>query len=529
MNDIFHDHDHEHEDFAHMPTEEDHPLWAKERIELRSVGIDVGSSTSHLMFSKLVLRRLGMALSSKFIVVSREVTYESPIMLTPFLPGNIIDIQALSQFVDRSYHQAGISRDKIDTGAVIITGDAARKDNAEAIANMFSRQAGKFVCATAGPNLEAQMAVFGSGVVDRTGEAIDGADTGMNVDVGGGTAKLAIARKGAIVDTAAMNVGARLVVFDEHGCIVKTEEAGRIIAEDMGVQLKVGQVLKQETKKEIASRLADCLFNVVSRKPLTPLTQKLMITSPLTFNGEVGFVTFSGGVSEYVYNKESQVFGDLGPLLGEEIRKRVGKFAIPMEEPAQRIRATVIGASQYTVQVSGNTIFISEPGLLPLRNLQVITPHWAGDTASKESVAQAVGEGAYSDAYYLTSQVTKESVAQAFAEAFRRYDLQEGDKPVALALHWPWGPSYPLLHAFAEGLLSAMKSTISHRVPIVLVFDADLGKLIGNNLAQELPAKYPLLSIDGVDLKDFDFIDIGEEITEAQAVPVVIKSLIFRV
>ncbi|MBI4287634.1 MAG: ethanolamine ammonia-lyase reactivating factor EutA [Chloroflexi bacterium] len=504
MNDTFHDHDHEHEDHAEMPLEEDHPLWAKERIELRSVGIDIGSSTSHLMFSRLVLRRLGMALSSKFIVVSREVTYESPIMLTPFLPGNIIDIQALSLFVDQSYHQAGIAPDKIDTGAVIITGDAARKDNAEAIANMFSRQAGKFVCATAGPNLEAQMAVFGSGVVDKTGEGNEAEDTGMNVDVGGGTAKLAIAQRGAIVDTSAMNVGARLVVFDEHGCIVKTEEAGRIIAEDMGVELKVGQVLKQETKQEIASRLADCLFNVVSRKPLTRLTQKLMITSPLSFNGKVGFMTFSGGVSEYVYSKESQVFGDLGPLLGAEIRKRASQFPVPMQEPACRIRATVIGASQYTVQVSGNTIFISEPGLLPLRNLQVVTPHWVDDT------------------------VTKESVAQAFGEAFRRYDLEEGDKPVALALHWPWGPSYPLLQGFAQGLLEAMKSTIARRVPMVLVFDADLGKLIGNNLAQELPAKYPLLSIDGVDLKDFDFIDIGEEITEAQAVPVVIKSLIFR-
>ena len=215
-------------------------------------------------------------------------------------------------------------------------------------------------------------------------------------------------------------------------------------------------------------------------------------------------MTFSGGVSEYIYNRESKVFGDLGPLLGEEIRSRAAGFPIPVEEPAQRIRATVIGASQYTVQVSGNTIFISEPGLLPLRNLQVVTPHWANDT------------------------VTKESVAQAFGEAFRRYDMQEGEKAVALALHCPWGPSYPLLQGFAQGLLAALKSTIASRVPIILVFDADLGKLIGNNLAQELPPKYPLLSIDGVDLKDFDFIDIGEEITEAQAVPVVIKSLIFR-
>jgi len=507
MNGEFHEHSHGegHEDEAHMPLEEEHPLWARERIELKSVGIDIGSSTSHLMFSRLVLRRLGMALSSKFIIVSREVTHESPILLTPFLPGNIIDIQALSEFITKAYERSGLTPDKIDTGAVIITGDAARKDNAEAIAEMFSQQAGKFVCATAGPNLEAQMAVNGSGTVDKTGEGNGGSETGMNVDVGGGTAKLAIANRGAIVDTSAMNVGARLVVYDEHNCVIKIEDAGRIVSEDLGLNLKIGQVINQEIKQKISRRLANSLVNVMSRTTLTPLTQKLMVTSGLTYPGKVDFITFSGGVSEYIYNHEPKVFGDLGPFLAEEIRQRAVDLKIPVQEPAQRIRATVIGASQYTVQVSGNTIFISEPGLLPQRNLQVLTPRWGDDN------------------------LTRESVKQAFGDAFRRNDMQEGDKAVALALHWPWGPYYNLLQAFAQGLLSALSTTISKKVPIILVFDADLGKLIGNNLAQELPPGYPLISIDGIELKDFDFIDIGAEITEAQAVPVVIKSLIFRV
>lgn len=506
MND-FHEHDEhdEHEDIAHMPTEEEHPLWSKERIELKSVGIDIGSSTSHLMFSRLVLRRQGWALSSKFRVISREITYESPVLLTPFLSNIIIDTTTLSSFIDRAYAQSKTSPQQVNTGAVIITGEAARKENAEAIASLFSEQAGKFVCATAGPNLEAKMSAYGSGAVDKSwGEEGEGKAV-MSVDVGGGTSKIAIAHKGVVVDTVAMNVGARLFVFNQTGRLARIEEPGKLVMEELGLNFSLGDKPTPEEKTRLARALAGALFEVLERKPLSPLCRKLMITPALSYTGKIDALLFSGGVSEYIYGYEKEDYGDLGNILAEEIRRLAKRtdFGIPLLEPVQRIRATVIGASQYTVQVSGSTIFISQDDLLPLRNLQVIAPH------------------------IDDSNITPEGIKKALQESFRRSDLQEGDYPIALALHWSAGPAYPLMKTLVTSVLSSLPRTIKKKLPIVLVFDADIGKLVGSLLAQEIGVGQKVISIDGIDLQDFDFVDIGEELP-AGVVPVVIKSLIFR-
>lgn len=504
MNDILHEHE-EHEDLAHMPLDEAHPLWSRERIELKSVGIDIGSTTSHLMFSRLVLRRQGLSLSSKFRVVSREITYESPILLTPFLGGITIDTTTLSNFFDRAYAQSKTSPHQVNTGAVIITGEAARKENAVAIASLFSEQAGKFVCATAGPNLEAKMAAYGSGAVDKSwGEKGEGRAV-MNVDVGGGTCKIAIAYKGAVVDTAAMNVGARLFVFNQAGRLVRIEEPGKLVLEELGLRLGLGDKPSQEEKVRLARALAGALLNIMERKPPSPLCRKLMITPPLSYTGKIDSLLFSGGVSEYIYSYEKGDYGDLGNLLAEEIRRQARRpdFAIPLEEPLQRIRATVIGASQYTVQVSGSTIFISEDGMLPLRNLQVVAPQ------------------------IEDNNITPEGIERALQESFRRSDLEEGERPVALALHWTAGPAYPLMKNLVSGVLASLPATLKKKLPVVLVFDADIGKLVGSLMAQETGAGQKIISIDGIELQDFDYIDIGEELP-AGVVPVVIKSLIFR-
>src|SRR3972149_1571998 len=207
-----HDED-EDEGAADMPMDEEHPMWRSERIALTSVGIDIGSSTSHLIFSRLVLRRQGLALSSRFVVVKREILHESPILLTPYLDWTTIDTNELNEFIQEAYGQARLTPKDIDTGAVIVTGEAAKKKNAEAIAALFSAQAGKFVCATAGHNLEAILAAYGSGAVAMTLEQ-GGHYTVMNVDVGGGTSKLAIVQRGAVIDTAALEVGARLIAME---------------------------------------------------------------------------------------------------------------------------------------------------------------------------------------------------------------------------------------------------------------------------------------------------------------------------
>ncbi|MBI4285519.1 MAG: ethanolamine ammonia-lyase reactivating factor EutA, partial [Chloroflexi bacterium] len=370
--------------------------------ELISVGIDIGSSTTHLMFSRLWLHRRGRNLSSRFEVVGREVIFRSPVLLTPYRDWDTIDTEALAQFIARSYALAGVESHHVDTGAVICTGEAVKKKNAEAIVRLFADQGGKFVCATAGPNLEAILAAHGSGAVARSHDS-----TIMNVDLGGGTCKMAIAKNGAILETACINVGARLVAWDAQGQVNRIEEAGAKIARWAGVPLELGKSLSQKDKIAMAEVMVRVLLEFLDGGSLSPQAEELLITPLHKYIRDSAQLYFSGGVSEYIYGRESQDYGDLGPLLAEAIRRRVPSLGLTVGESAEGLRATVVGASQYTVQVSSSTIFLSRKDLLPIRDLLVVTPSLEGLEPSAEGVARAI------------------------QNAFTRFDLLEHPRPVA--------------------------------------------------------------------------------------------------
>ena len=483
--------------------EEDHALWQRDRIALRSVGIDIGSSTSHLIFSTLEMRRQGAVLSSRFELSRRRIDYRSDILITPFTGGVSIDTGRLSAFFERCYREAGLLPADVDTGAVITTGDAARKDNAEAIVRLFSEQAGHFVCASAGPRLEARMAAYGSGAVARS--AALGDATLLNVDVGGGTTKLALVRDGAVIETAAINTGARLVTVDEHGRLTQVEDAARTVARHRGFALRTGQRLRPEIAAALAGALAESLLQAAARAPLSPLAADLMITGALRCEGPVQALLFSGGVSEYVYEVEARSYGDLGPLLGRRLRELLPVWlpGVPVERPAQGIRATVIGAAQFTAQVSGNTIYVRNPALLPLRNLQVVTLRFDAAEPSAGRIARGV------------------------TAALRRHDLAEGERPVALAVHWPHGPAWRHLDALSRGLAAALAGSVRRSLPVVVVLDCDVARLVGANLCEALGGYPDIVCLDGVQLEDLDYIDISREHADAGVVTVVIKSLVF--
>jgi ethanolamine utilization protein EutA len=488
--------------------DEEHPMWRSERITLNSVGIDIGSSTSHLIFSRLTLRRQGVALSSRFVVINREIIHESPILLTPYIDKTTIDTNKLGDFIREAYRNAALTPEDIDTGAIIVTGEATKKKNAEAIVALFSAEAGKFVCATAGHNLESILAAYGSGAVHMTYH--EGGDfTVMNVDIGGGTSKVAIVQGGKVIDTCAIEVGARLIAMDENGVINRLEDTALKIAKMAGIDgLKLGAIMTDDQKEKFSQTLCDSLFEVLERGKLSPEVENLLLTPNLDFTEPIHAVMFSGGVSEFIYGYEKRNLGDLGVQLGKNVRARANQLGggnIPLRPADVRIRATVIGASQYTVQVSGNTIYLSHPELLPLRNLQVVTPQFEQNEA-------------------ITATEIKDSVVRAL----QRFDAQDAERTIALAIRWELGPSYPLIRTLAEALVGAMKDHIDQGQPLVLVFDADIAKLMGNIIERELIPGAGIISIDGIDLKDFDFIDIGQELPDAKAVPVVIKSLIFR-
>jgi ethanolamine utilization protein EutA (predicted chaperonin) len=473
-------------------------LELEDEIRLTSVGVDIGSSTSHLAFSRLVLERL----DNRYVVSKREVLHESEVLLTPFADDTTIDAAALGRFIEAQYRQAGIEPSAIDTGALILTGVAVRRANARAIGELFAAQAGKFVAVSAGDALETTLAAFGSGAAARS---IRESARVMNVDVGGGTSKIAVCEAGELVEATAIDVGARVMALDAEGRVARVEEAGRRFAAEAGLALRPGGTPDPAALDRMAERMAERLFEAMSRPVLAAETAALLRLEPLRNARPPDVVTFSGGVSEYIYGREARAFGDLGPRLARAIRARIERWGPRLERPEQGIRATVIGASQYTIQVSGSTIFVSPHGALPLRNVPVIAPVLP---LEEEPLAPA-------------------AIAAAIEHALKRLDLHDGERPVALCYRWRGSATFARLDAFCRGAASGLARLLQHGHPLVLVGDGDVGGLIGIHCREELRLPGAIVSVDGITLKEFDFVDIGALLEASGAVPVVIKSLVF--
>ncbi|NYT70369.1 ethanolamine ammonia-lyase reactivating factor EutA [Pusillimonas noertemannii] len=473
-------------------------LEEEDEIRLVSVGVDIGSSTSHLVFSRIVLERL----DNRYIVSERVVLHESDVLLTPYAQDQTIDAAALGAFIDRQYELAGVEPCNIDTGALILTGVAVRRSNARAIGELFASQAGKFVSVSAGDGLEATLAAYGSGAMARS---IRENSRVMNIDIGGGTSKIAVCEAGELVEMTAVDVGARIVSFDGQGRVQRIEEAGRRFAQEAGLSLELGQVPDEAGLGRMVEIMADCLMEVVRQPELAESTAQLLRLDPLRNARMPDAITFSGGVSEYIYGRQAAGFGDLGARLAQAMLDRVAAWGPALHQPEQGIRATVVGASQYTIQVSGSTIYVEPLDALPLRNVPVISP----------------------DLDLAPEQLDAEGIAQAIAAALRRLDLHEGDRPVALCYRWQESAMYGRMDAFCRGVSEGLSRHLAKGQPLILVGEGDIGGLIGMHLKQVLGMKNTIASIDGIALKEFDFIDIGKMLDTSGAVPVVIKSLVF--
>lgn len=482
--------DHHGEDVAEAEDAAEELAWRLDNVELVTVGLDIGSSTSHLLLSRLHLQRLAQSLSSRFVVVERETLHRSPIRLTPFRPGGLIDAAALRGLLEEGYRQAGIGPGDVDTGAVILTGVALERANARPVAELFAAEGGKFVCASAGHNMEAILAAHGSGAVAL---ARGSGRPGLHLDVGGGTTKLALLEGGEVRRTAAVAAGGRLLVLDAHGRVERVEGAG------LGVE--VGDRLTGPARRRLADELAAAVLDAAAGGSAGGrlLTPPLEVAEPL----ERLRVTVSGGVSEYLFGRESRTFGDIAPELAAALRARFEAAGVRPEPAREGIRATVIGASQFTVQVSGSTVHLRTEERLPLHNLPVVRPRLAPRAPLAGRVAAAIGE------------------------AFARLDLGEGDAPVALALAWQGEPRYEALRELAGGVAAGLRRTLERGLPVVLAVDADVGLSLGAILTEEFAAGPGLLVLDGLDLEELDYVDVGRVLRPAGVVPVVVKSLAF--
>lgn len=476
------------------------PSWASgdgtSNLSLLTVGIDIGSSTTLFTVSRVELALVG----SRYVPVERDVIFASDILLTPYQRSGLIGTDALRRFMEEQLAAARITPGQIDSGAVILTGNALERRNSRLVSEVFADLAGRFVVAAAGDDLEAMLSAFGSGAVSAS---LALPLPVLHIDVGGGTTKFAWCDNGKVTSTCAIRVGARVVSTDDDGRVLHVTESGKQILKSLRRTLVRGDVLHEEDRRELAAFVVDRIEDVIAGADTRAL-RSLMLTAPLALRAKEFHLSFGGGVSEYIYARETGDFGDLGPWIGDLLRRRILDAGRGLVETSRGIRSTVTGASQFTVQVTSQTVHISSEAVLPLRNIPiaVIDVGDLGDQFDSEEMRKAVIAGA--SAHGATLRQT-----------------------IGIGLIWAGTASFRRLDAAAAGLVMAMVQTWSRNGLAVVVMDADIGGLVGDAVRRHLPTEIELVCVDGIESRHFDHIDIGPVNHATGVLPVVVKSLLF--
>ena len=470
----------------------------REYLKLLSVGIDVGSSTSHLVFSRLTLKReLSIFnMSNRFNLTDREIVYEGNIRFTPLIDRNTIDIEEVIKFFEEEYKKAKITPDMVDTGAVIVTGETAKKQNALEIVNRLSSESGKFVSASAGPNFESILGAMGSGIVELSKQK---QNTILNVDIGGGTSNLAISSNGEILTTSCINIGGRLLGIDENFKIWRIDDPTEIVMDHLNMKYKIGDIINEDDVRLIAHEYAKSLFEVMNGPATSKITKELMMTDDLDFSMQVDEVSFSGGVAEMIYNKNSQGYQDIGRYLAEEIKILLKKFNAKLIEPENKIRATVIGAGAFSLSVSGSTCYYDENIKLPLVNVPVIP---------------------------INIIPRDQSLKNKVENALKNYNLKEGKN--TFALYFKEILSHNDLERFANEIEAALPKSVTNKKIILIILKFDGAKMLGITIRDNTSIKKNLFCLDELDLQSGDWIDIGAPLKSSEAFPITIKSLVFN-
>ena len=448
--------------------------------ELLSVGLDVGTTSTQMVVSRLAVsnRASGFAVP-ELTIARRDILYQSPVYFTPLLEEKRMDAQALRQIVEREYRAAGISREKVDTGAIIVTGETSRKENAAAVLEALADLAGDFVVAAAGPDLESLLAAKGSGAAEyseKTGETV------LHMDIGGGTSNLALIRQGAVVRTGCLNVGGRLIKLDKMGMLTYVSPVLSEIT-----SLKQGQRAGEGELEALAEKLTEALEMAAGLREKTSLLERLMTreAAPWACPEEDVVISFSGGVADCIEGEHAPTeFGDLGVYLGRAIRKSRlcrGDYRLGRET----IRATVIGAGCHSTQLSGSTVFTKNVRL-PLKDLPVAR------------ITYAEQEG---------------SLPQAIRARTAPF---EGD--AILALPGYASPSYGQVKRLAEQIAGSVKG------PVYLCLEQDMAKALGQAIAARLEPGRSVLCLDRVAPGADSYLDVGAPL--GPALPVVVKTLI---
>lgn len=466
---------------------------------LTSVGIDVGTTTTKLIVSKLTFSNIMPGHHVPKIEISKkQITYIGNVYFTPYQDRKNVDAEALRNIIAREYANVGLKPEEVDTGAIIITGEAAKKDNASEIVHSISKFAGDFVVATAGPDLESIIAGKGSGAEElsrHTGLCV------ANIDIGGGTTNISLIDRGKCIGTACVNVGGRLLEVDPiTRRISYTAPPAQKVLEELQREGVVSPTTASDELAMIKSCLAAmvaCVERVILHEPLQQLDKYLVMTNVLP-SVKPDAVVFSGGVSKYIYQSEFNewwVHGDVGPLLAEAyLQSRIISLfrVLPGKET---IHATVMGAGAHTVNVSGSTISVS-PGTLPIRNVPVVYPD-VEMIGGLPTYSWSKNAALFHDSLYST---------------------------VALVVPALPDNSFATIVRLAQDLVRDIPEIKGN--PAVVIAQQDIAKVLGQSLQLTL-GKFPLVCLDGISLQMGDYLDISRPLPHQDAVPVIVKTLVF--
>ena len=450
--------------------------------KLRSVGLDVGTTSTQLICSELeVENRAGSFSVPEMEISERKILYKSPVHFTPLLDESHVDGAALRELIAREYEAAGITRETVDTGAVIITGETSRKENAATVLAELSGFAGDFVVATAGPDLESVLAAKGSGAVAwsaRTGKTV------LHMDIGGGTSNLALIREGEIVQTGCLNVGGRLLKLDQTGTITYVSPVLAGLC-----SWKPGDSVTRDQLEPLADTLVRTLEMAAGLRQQDSLLERLTTPGTAMDSPEGPVVlSFSGGVADCIAREQPWLaFGDMGPVLGRAIRESrlcEGEYLLGRET----IRATVIGAGCHSAQLSGSTVFYRNVEF-PLKNLPVV-------------------------------QMKSRQLGPGWGEKLAR-ELEKWESAGVIALPQLGQWDYAGLRQLAGELIRGVQEG-----PVLVCMEQDMAKALGQILALELPRGRPLLCLDRVRLTAESYLDVGAPV--GPALPVVVKTLVMN-
>lgn len=460
---------------------------------LMSVGIDIGTTTTQVIFSHLELvNRAAVSQVPRYEFIKREISWQSPVFFTPVDKQGGLKEAELKSLILEQYQAAGIAPESVDSGAIIITGESAKTRNARPAVMALSQSLGDFVVASAGPHLESVIAGHGAGAQTLSEQRLCRV---LNIDIGGGTANYALFDAGKISGTACLNVGGRLLETDSQGRVVYAHKPGQMIVDECFGAGTDARSLTGAQLVQVTRRMAALIVEVIDGT-LSPLAQALMQTGLLPAGVTPEIITLSGGVGECYRHQPADpfCFADIGPLLATALHDHPRLREMNVQFPAQTVRATVIGAGAHTLSLSGSTIWL-EGVQLPLRNLPVAIP------------------------------IDETDLVSAWQQALLQLDLDPKTDAYVLALP----ASLPVRYAAVLTVINALVDFVArfpNPHPLLVVAGQDFGKALGMLLRPQLQ-QLPLAVIDEVIVRAGDYIDIGTPLFGGSVVPVTVKSLAF--